>query len=234
MTLLDFEGDYGRNYNDQIRNLIPGYDALFEIASATAAALQGQARQVLVVGPGSGTELTGLLSAMPEAEFTLVEPSAQMQAICQALIDRVGIAGRVRWAELAQLEEATFEVVISHNVLHVLHPSKQQELLEQMARRVASGGCLLLSSYSETPALNLELGMRIATARFRALAMDETTIDAVFASRNTKVFSMDPGRLEHALVQAGMTPPTVLMQALFNHLWVSQRPLLQCEGGGEA
>ena len=65
MNLLDFEGDYGRTYDTHIEGLIPAYSALFEIAAATAAALQARAQRVLVVGPGSGTELPGLLSAMP-------------------------------------------------------------------------------------------------------------------------------------------------------------------------
>ncbi|MEY3930705.1 MAG: hypothetical protein RLZZ516_2415, partial [Cyanobacteriota bacterium] len=45
---------------------------------------------MLVVGPGSGTELPGLLGAMPEASFTLVEPSEQMRGQCQGLIERIG------------------------------------------------------------------------------------------------------------------------------------------------
>lgn len=97
--------------------------------------------------------------------------------------------------------------MISHNVLHVLTTGAQEPLLEQMARRVAPGGILLLSSYSETPALPLALAMKIATARFRGLGMDEPTVDAVMASRNSKVFSLDHALLERTLHQAGLEPP---------------------------
>ena len=234
MNLLDFEGDYGRTYDTHIEGLIPAYSALFEIAAATATALQARAQRVLVVGPGSGTELPGLLAAMPEASFTLVEPSAQMRGQCQALIDRIGAGARVQWAELEPLEEGGFEAVISHNVLHVLAPDTQAPLLEQLVRRVGPGGILLLSSYSETPALPLPLAMAIATARFRALGMDEPTVQAVMASRNSKVFSLDHALLERTLHQAGLEPPTQLLQALFTHLWLSRRPPLQCEGGADA
>lgn len=234
MNLLDFEGDYGRTYDTHIEGLIPAYSALFEIAAATAAALQARAQRVLVVGPGSGTELPGLLGAMPEASFTLVEPSEQMRGQCQGLLERIGAGARVQWAELNQLEAGGFEAVISHNVLHVLAPDAQAPLLEQMVRRVGPGGILLLSSYSETPALPLPLAMAIATARFRALGMDEPTVQAVMASRNSKVFSLDHALLERTLHEAGLEPPTQLLQALFTHLWVSRRPPLQCEGGPDA
>jgi len=239
MALLDFDGDYGRTYNAQIRHLIPAYDAIFELAAAAAATEQPCARRALVVGAGTGTELPSLLQAMPMAQFTLVEPSEQMRGFCTDLIARVGATDRVLWGpnNLDDLDDPSgegFNLVISHNVLHVLAPDAQAPLLEQMVRRVGPGGILLLSSYSETPALPLPLAMAIATARFRALGMDEPTVQAVMASRNSKVFSLDHALLERTLHEAGLEPPTQLLQALFTHLWVSRRPPLQCEGGPDA
>jgi SAM-dependent methyltransferase len=233
MTLLDFEGDYGRDYNARIRSLIPGYDAIQEIAAAALRGLKPDARSVLVVGPGSGMELPGLFDAMPKARFTLVEPSEQMRGFCSALIEQLGGAERVQWGP-PSLETAdamvegsaldqSFDAVVSHNVLHVLAPAQQQELLQQMAARLAPGGCLLLSSYSESPGCNLKLWMAIARARFAALGLDAQTVNEVMASRNTKVFSMDPVRLEQTLLEAGLEAPVVLVQALFNRLWLIQR-----------
>jgi tRNA (cmo5U34)-methyltransferase len=235
MALLDFDGDYGRTYNERIRRLIPAYDTIFELAAATAAALIPQAKRVLVVGAGTGTELPGLLAALPRARFTLVEPSAQMRGLCSALISEIGATERVEWSpdtpETGMANgEGGYEVVISHNVLHVLAPPEQEQLLRRMAAQVAPGGCLLLSSYCETDPPGLELGLAIGRARFAALGMDEATMEAVMASRNTKVFSMDTNRLERELSQAGLEPPIQLLQALFNHLWLSRR----CEGGATA
>ena len=64
--------------------------------------------------------------------------------------------------------------------------------------------------------------------------MDAATIEAVMASRNSKVFSVDADRLEQQLIEAGLEPPIQLLQALFNHLWLSQRPAQECEGGATA
>lgn len=228
MALLDFDGDYGRTYNAQIRHLIPAYDAIFELAAATASTLQPQARRVLVVGAGTGTELPSLLQAMPRAKFTLVEPSEQMRGFCCDLVARLGADERVQWGpdNLDALEDPhnhRFDMVISHNVLHVLAPAEQDQLLQQMAARVAPSGCLLLSSYSESGPPGLELGLAIGRSRFPVLGMDQATIEAVLESRNSKVFSMDAARLEQQLTQAGLEPPIQLLQALFNHLWLSRR-----------
>jgi len=236
MALLDFDGDYGRSYNERIRRLIPAYEAIFELAAAAAAALQPEAQRVLVVGVGTGTELPALLAALPQARFTLVEPSAQMRGFCNELLARVGATERVAWGpdKLDACADGDFEVVISHNVLHVLPPAEQEHLLRHMAAHVKPGGSLLLSSYSESGPPGLELGLAIGRTRFAALGMDRATIEAVMGSRNSTVFSMDAERLEQQLTQAGLEPPIQLLQALFNHLWLSRRSAQECEGGADA
>jgi tRNA (cmo5U34)-methyltransferase len=236
MTLLDFEGDYGRTYNSRIRSLIPAYDAILEIGDAALAALGPPAASALVVGPGSGMELPGLLRALPAAQFTLVEPSAQMRGLCEELIAAIGAAERVHWGP-PQLEATTplaqgpFDAVISHNVLHVLPPPQQQLLLDRMVAQLAPGGLLVLSSYSEPNGEAIEPWLAVARARFQTLGMDADTIAEVMASRGCKVFSLDPGLLENRLIAAGLEPPRLLLQALCNRLWCSRRPALQCEGG---
>ena len=179
MALLDFDGDYGRTYNARIRRLIPAYDAIFELAAATAAALQPQAQRVLVVGAGTGTELPALLEALPQATFTLVEPSEQMRGFCSDLLAGIGATARVVWGpdHLGAAAHRAFEVVISHNVLHVLAPAAQEQLLRQMAAHVAPGGCLLLSSYSESGPPGLDLGLAIGRTRFAALDTRHYTLE---------------------------------------------------------
>ena len=39
MASLDFDGDYGRHYDQRIRRIIPAYDAHLELAAAALGAL---------------------------------------------------------------------------------------------------------------------------------------------------------------------------------------------------
>ncbi len=230
MTSLDFEGDYGRRYARTIRHSIPGYDALLEIAAASLATDAAAASSALVVGPGLGEELPGLLSALPEARVTLLEPSEQMARGCAAVIAREGATDRCRLLgqrleEAGSLEGEPFAVVVCHHVLHLMPPAQQRQALEQLCARVAPGGLLLLSSYSEPsdPEACARL-LAIGQNRLRQLGMAEDTLRQFMAGRNTLVFSLDGALLAEALAAAGLAPPESLLQALGSRLWISRRP----------
>ena len=122
--------------------------------------------------------------------------------------------------------------MISHNVLHVLPPPQQRQLLDRMAAQLAPGGLQVLSSYSEPDQQAMEPWMAIARARFLAAGMDEATINDVMTSRGNTVFSLDQGLLENRLTAAGLEPPSLLLQALCHRLWYSRRPAGQDQDGG--
>ena len=103
-------------------------------------------------------------------------------------------------------------------------PATEQRLfLEQLCAKVAVGGLLLLSSYSENSNGDSTVWQAIARDRFLLQGMDQQAIDQVMALRNVAVHSLSPDHLEQQLVLAGLEPPTQLLQALFNRLWFSRR-----------
>ena len=159
----------------------------------------------------------------------VVDPSAQMRQLCDGLIADIGANGRVQWGPpqlptAGPLGGSGFDAVICHNVLHVLEPAAQRPLLDQLGTQVSPGGALLLSSYSEPEGEAMEPWLQLAAARFRALGMDGPAVEAVMASRNTAVFSLDPLLLERRLLAGGLEAPTQLMQAACFRLWISGRP----------
>jgi SAM-dependent methyltransferase len=160
-----------------------------------------------------------------------------MRGFCEALIADLGAADRFCWGppqleDTTALAQAPFDAVICHNVLHLLPPQQQQQLLDRMAAQLAPGGLLVLSSYSEPDPQTMEPWLAIARARFQAAGMDQAMIDGVMASRGSTVFSLDQGLLESRLNAAGLEPPSLLLQALCNRLWCSRRPAQQHQGGG--
>lgn len=227
---LDFDRDYGRTYRRSIRNSVPAYDALIEIAAAALQQAVPQAASILVVGPGLGEELVPLLTALPQTRFTLLEPSTQMREACTREIAAAGAAARCEL--LAQGLEpgldslgGPFDAVVCHNVLHLMPPERQLALLQTLATWVPPGGALLLSAYSEPAnATGFEGMLAIACTRLRQRGLPESMIEQLMASRNTLVFSLSQRRLEAGLAAACMESPLLLQQSLFSRLWLSRRP----------
>lgn len=232
MTSLDFDGDYGRAYRQRIRSSVPGYDAMLEIAAAAmaqTAGAGGTAGSVLVVGPGPGEELPPLLTALPTAHFTLLEPSGQMRETCAARIAAAGAHDRCQLLERGLEAGETppggpFDAVLCLNVLHLMPPEQQRPLLHSLIAATATGGSLLLGAYSESasgPAF-ADL-MAVSRTRLRLLGLSEALIEQLMASRNRLVFSLEQSLLEASLAEAGMEPPLLLLQSLFSRLWLCRR-----------
>ena len=67
---IDFDGDYGGDYDHLIRIVIAGYGLMHELGVAAARAACPQARELLLVGP-----------AYPNAQFTLGLATPQPQLL---------------------------------------------------------------------------------------------------------------------------------------------------------
>tara|TARA_Y100000589_G_scaffold203337_1_gene191820 strand:+ start:589 stop:1302 length:714 start_codon:yes stop_codon:yes gene_type:complete len=231
VSQLDFEAEYGRKYRTTIQHSIPGHATLLEIAAAAIGDKAPAARRILVVGPGPGDELPQLLEACPEAEFVVLEPSAQMlQTSLETLRGQSGFE-RCQWVPKT-LEEAVgsgvlqrdFDGVICHNVLHLMAADQQDLMIKRLVEQSRPGGVLLISSYSEAAEPEVcDTIFSIAARRLLDRGLPAEMVDKFLTARNTAVFSLDAARLETMLVGLSCQAPTQLYQGLFARLWITRR-----------
>ena len=231
VSQLDFEAEYGRKYRTTIQHSVPGHETLLEIAAAAIGDTAPVARRILVVGPGPGDELPQLLDACPEAEFVVIEPSAQMlQTSIETLKGQSGFE-RCQWVPKT-LEEAVcsgllqrdFDGVICHNVLHLMAPDQQDLMIELLVEQSLPGGVLLISSYSEAAEPEIcDTVFSIAARRLLDRGLPAQMADKFLTARNTAVFSLDTARLETMLVDLNCQAPIQLYQGLFARLWITRR-----------
>ena len=231
VSQLDFEAEYGRKYRTTIQHSVPGHATLLEIAAAAIGEVNPAARRLLVVGPGPGDELPQLLDACPEAEFVVLEPSAQMlQTSLDTLRGHSGFE-RCQWVPKS-LEEAVssgllhgeFDGVISHNVLHLMAADQQDLMIEQLVEQLLPGGVLLISSYSEAAEPWIcDTIFSIASRRLLDRGLPAEMVDKFLTARNTAVFSLDAARLESILLGLNCQAPIQLYQGLFARLWITRR-----------
>ena len=228
MPSLDFDGDYGRSYRKSIQDSIPGHDVLHEIARAAIRSTSSDAQQVLVVGPGPGDELPELLNACGDAALTVLEPSELMLEQCRKTVSDHPGSSRCRWllstlneALNSELKGTQFDLVVCHNVLHLLPGEEQTVMLQQLTQCTADGGLLLLSAYSEAEDGESQRAVfQVAWQRLIDRGVPDDRLEKIRDSRNKVVFSLDASRLAAALEQAGWRAPLQLYQGLFIRLWL--------------
>ena len=235
MPSLDFDGEYGRTYRKSIQDSIPGHDVLHEIARAAIKATASDAQQVLVVGPGPGDELPNLLNACADAELTVLEPSELMLEQCRKTLSDHPGSSRCRLlpctlnaALEGELNGARFDLVVCHNVLHLLPRDEQNAMLRELTQCTADGGVLLLSAYSEAEEGESQREVfNVAWQRLVDRGVPEDRLEKIRDSRNKVVFSLDASRVAAVLEQASWRAPLQLYQGLFIRLWL-------CRAGGQA
>ena len=231
MPALNFDGAYGNSYRTSIRDSVPGYDVLHEIALATVHSISSRAKSALVVGPGPGEQLPDLLKACPNAEITVLEPSEQMLSFCREAISRdpgrercVLIQGELNHERVQTLNRNSWDLVVCHNVLHLFEAKEQVQLLRLLAQCTGRNGLLLLSGYSEpTDPSTMERMMEIGLQRLRDRDLSEQQVVAIRNTRNKVVFSVDSARVSTVLTSEELTPALQLYQGLFARLWASRR-----------
>lgn len=228
MPSLDFDGDYGRTYRKSVQDSIPGHEVLHEIARAAIRASSSDAQQVLVVGPGPGDELPELLYACADAELTVLEPSELMLEQCRKTVADHPGSGRCRLllstlneALEGDLKGARFDLVVCHNVLHLLPCKEQNAMLRDLTQCTAAGGVLLLSAYSEAEDGESQREVfDVAWQRLIDRGVPDDRLEKIRDSRNKVVFSLDASRVAAALNEAGWRAPLQLYQGLFIRLWL--------------
>ena len=185
-----------------------------------------------MVGPGPGDELIPLLDSCPEAEVTVIEPSAQMLELCaDSVADHAG-AKRCRFQQnsladalLTGLQPNGFDLVVCHNVIHLVAPAEQAVMLQQLRDLTARGGHLLVSSYSEAEGPEtVTTILNVARQRLITRGVSLDRIEQLLASRNRVVFSLDARRLSEVISQQGWPKPVQLYQGLFARLWLCSAP----------
>src|SRR5262245_22858989 len=137
---FDFEGEYGRMYDDLVRRVIPGYeDAFVAILSLLEESLAERAA-LLVVGAGTGMEIGTFAPRHPSWQLTAVDPIPEMIRTTMAVAEALDVAARVTpFTGTVDLlpETPRFDAATIINVLHFLpDDGSKTELLRSVATRL--------------------------------------------------------------------------------------------------
>lgn len=143
-AMKDFYADLTRDYATKIRQLVPKYD---EMVECIVDLLQlCSPRTVLDIGAGIGNISAVVLSRIPGARVTAVEPSDAM--IAQARRLREASGARIEFVHQDILDfvpDGRYGAIVSNLVLHNIPLDERRPLLGRLCEWLEPGGCFVWS-----------------------------------------------------------------------------------------
>ncbi len=231
---FDFDGDYGRAYEDLAHRVIPGYRTLFPMVAALADPALPPGGRLLVVGAGTGIELATFRRARPDLHLTGLDPSAQMLALARRRLaaDDDAPAGpgsvELRLGLVRDLPvRPRFHAATIINVLHFLpDDGEKAALLKAVADRLRAGGLLVLFDlHGEPGAPEHERAMEAWRRYWRIMNLAKEEIPRFEERISTGIHFASAQRIADLAEQAGFGPPRRFFQGLLYGGWTFTREL---------
>ncbi len=134
------------SYDDHIRKLIPGYELVHQQIEAILSIELPETAHILIVGCGTGYELSYLLQRHPHWTFTAIDPSAAMIEQASKYLVSLGAEQRVRFIQCTIQElnqQNTFDAALAILVAHFIPEPQKTEFFQEIYQNLKTGGILL-------------------------------------------------------------------------------------------
>ncbi|MBC7950899.1 MAG: class I SAM-dependent methyltransferase [Rhodospirillaceae bacterium] len=217
-----------------MRDAIPGYEALHQLACMVVAEKTGGHGRVLVTGAGTGAECVALGQACPALHVVGIDPAKDMLALAEHKVAEHDLTERVRLYPCEVKALPIFEPFDAATLMLVLHfmPDDVENgggakltLLTDLAKHLKPGAPLVLADlfgpdWDEDWQAQLRIFWRhLQTAA--GIAADD--IHKGFAHVDRDIHPVTEGRLAELLSEAGFGPPLPFFRALCFGGWVALR-----------
>lgn len=179
---------------------------------------------ILCVGAGTGTEVIKMAETHPKWRFEIVEPASAMMSQCKQNLDAAGLSERCEFHEgyVSSLpEHAVFDGATCLLVSHFLmDPQDRTQFFHDIYLRLVPGGQLL----------SVDIVSDMSDPNFKTLAemwFSETQkagLPSDPAAFGRDVSVLPANAVGQLLSQAGFDKPTVVLQMLLLHAFVSHKP----------
>eukprot|EP01096_Ripella_sp_DP13-Kostka_P002956 TRINITY_DN1421_c0_g1_i2.p1 TRINITY_DN1421_c0_g1~~TRINITY_DN1421_c0_g1_i2.p1 ORF type:complete len:259 (-),score=113.97 TRINITY_DN1421_c0_g1_i2:117-839(-) len=215
-------------YYDNMK-VMPGFEGSNRLLRATFEAKLAPGSRILIVGAGGGREI-GILGESPHAfQFVGVDPSVNMLAMAQEIIDERGFTDRVRLhhgkIDVLPVEEEKYDGAILAFVMHFV-PDQEGEggklaLLNDIRARLKDGAPLYVSdiSFDQEEFEGMKSTFVVQTA---LIGMEVSAAERLVTSVFPNLPIISPARFRELAVSSGFPSVIPLYRALWYTSWIVQ------------
>ncbi|MBL1457332.1 MAG: class I SAM-dependent methyltransferase [Methylophaga sp.] len=217
------------SYDQQWARMSPINNALYFLLESVFAELVVDA-QILCVGAGTGKELIHLARKFPHWQFTAVEPSGAMLAVCQKRVEEEGMTSRCYFHEgyldsLAnnELYDAATCFLVSQ---FIVEQPLRTELFGEIARRLKPGGILASADLaSELGSDEYEALLHAWMTMMAGAGIPADKQNQIRDAYAKDVAILPPAKVESIIKSAGFYLPVQFFQAGLIHAWFAKRQM---------
>ncbi|AYC28627.1 class I SAM-dependent methyltransferase [Paenisporosarcina cavernae] len=149
MDDFSFDLEMAKEYDKGIRRAMPTYDALFRMTQSFMRAHLSEKADLLIVGAGSGNEVTIWGPQNPNWHFTGVDPSEEMLEVAAYKVKELQMDDRAQWVAgyLHDVSlEKMFDAATCMLVLHFVETREgKRALLQQIYDALKPGAPFVMS-----------------------------------------------------------------------------------------
>jgi tRNA (cmo5U34)-methyltransferase len=224
-----YAAEKAQAYDRRIRDAIPGYEALHQLACMVVAETTGGHGRVLVAGAGTGAECLALGLACPGLHIVGVDPAGDMLGVAERKVAEHGLTERVRLYPSEVKDLPTFEPFDAATLMLVLHflpdDGAKLALLTDIAKHLKPGAPLVLADlfgpgWDQPWQAELRTFWRHLQ---KAAGIGADDIDKGFSHVDRDIHPVTEERLAGLLAEAGFAPPQPFFRALCFGGWVARR-----------
>jgi tRNA (cmo5U34)-methyltransferase len=224
-----YAAEKAQAYDRRMRDAIPGYEALHQLACMVVAENTGGHGRVLVAGAGTGAECVALGQACPALHVVGIDPAKDMLTLAEHKVAEHDLTERVRLYPCEVKALPTFEPFDAATLLLVLHfipdDGAKLALLTDLAKHLKPGSSLVLADlFGPGWGDEWQAQLRIFWRHLqKAAGIAPADIDKGFAHVDRDIHPVTEDRLTELLAEAGFGPPLPFFRALCFGGWVAQR-----------
>lgn len=227
MNSINFDYKNAAHYEDLARKAVFGYDQLFIMALSYLMDINKETANALVVGCGTGMELTTFGKLMHNWKLTGVDPSEEMIKISKTKIEECKLNNRVilHHGYVENMPEGEkFDAVTLIFVMRFISEKRGKlSLLKDVAKRLHSGARLIIvDQYGDPSFDNFQLLFK-GWKKFMKLSGVSSELIIKIAAQSIEKSFFTESEIKNLLSEAGFEKTTQFYNSFIHGGWIAQK-----------